>query len=462
MMQLAGTIVCIAGIAWLFYLDRDRGERTSAALWLATAWMTINCSRPVSMWIFPGASGSLMQRYTEGSPLDAAVFGLLIAGGVIALNYRSLQVKEYIQSNAPILVLFAYCALSVAWADAPFIAFKRWGKSLGDLVMIMIVLTDQNPRFAIKRVFTRSAFVLLPLSVLFITCFPSLGSAFDAQEMRTMYFGVTTFKNLLGMIAMVFGLASLCLLMEAYEDREMPHRTKHLAAHLILIAIAVWLITTADSMTALGCFALAGTVMMAVSLREIRSKTARVYAVVCGALIVPVFAVFLDSMGILLHVLGRNTTLTGRTAIWKAVLAMHTNPLTGAGFESFWLGNRLERVWNMSVYGIQEAHNGYLEFYLNLGWIGVALLAWMIVIAFRNSIAALRSGAPEGRLRVAFLVMSLTYSLTEAGFRMLTPVWFAFLLSMTAMTTFTASNGCEMDTAMSRAETAKRKRIKVL
>jgi hypothetical protein len=33
--------------------------------------------------------------------------------------------------------------------------------------------------------------------------------------------------------------------------------------------------------------------------------------------------------------LGRNTTLTGRTDIWKLVLPMAPNVFGGAGFESF-------------------------------------------------------------------------------------------------------------------------------
>ena len=38
------------------------------------------------------------------------------------------------------------------------------------------------------------------------------------------------------------------------------------------------------------------------------------------------------------------------------------------------MGSTLQRVWDLSVHGIQEAHNGYLEVYINLGWIGELLL----------------------------------------------------------------------------------------
>ena len=300
--------------------------------------------------------------------------------------------------------------------------------------MILLVLTDPYPRFAIKRVFSRVAFILLPLSVLFIKVYPDLGTAFSPEDNVMMYFGVTTFKNLLGMICMVFGLASLWSFLGAYEDRSIPHRVRHLAAHGVAIATAIWLIVRADSMTSLSCLFLAGSVMVLVSRQWVAQHRGGVHIVVCGAIGLPLFALFINTVGTLLHTLGRNSTLTGRTTIWKAVLSLHTNPLIGTGFESFWLGNRLQAVWNMSVKGIQEAHNGFIELYLNLGWVGLLLLGWLIVSGYRNAIAALRRDASDGRLRMAFLTASLIFSLTEAGFKMLSPIWFAFLLAIVGNT----------------------------
>ena len=434
MIQLLGTIVCIAVIAGLFALDRDDGVVPSKALWIPTVWLLINSSRAVSSWIERESAESLAQRYSEGSPLDAGVYAMLMLAGLLVLNFRSRQVKRFLHENLPLLLFFGYCALSVAWSEYSFIALKRWSKSVGDLVMILLVLTDPYPRFAIKRVFSRVAFILLPLSVLFIKVYPDLGTAFSPEDNVMMYFGVTTFKNLLGMICMVFGLASLWSFLGAYEDRSIPHRVRHLAAHGVAIATAIWLIVRADSMTSLSCLFLAGSVMVLVSRQWVAQHRGGVHIVVCGAIGLPLFALFINTVGTLLHTLGRNSTLTGRTTIWKAVLSLHTNPLIGTGFESFWLGNRLQAVWNMSVKGIQEAHNGFIELYLNLGWGGLLLLGWLIVSGYRNAIAALRRDASDGRLRMAFLTASLIFSLTEAGFKMLSPIWFAFLLAIVGNT----------------------------
>jgi len=136
---------------------------------------------------------------------------------------------------------------------------------------------------------------------------------------------------------------------------------------------------------------------------------------------------------VLLRMLGRNPTLTGRTDIWKAVLSFHTNPIIGTGYDSFWLGGRIEKVWQIIGYkGISQAHNGYLQVYLELGLIGVALWSWLAAYGYRKAVLALRTDPLMGRFRLAFITAGLIYSLAEAGFRAMMPIWVVFLLAVTS------------------------------
>ena len=90
--------------------------------------------------------------------------------------------------------------------------------------------------------------------------------------------------------------------------------------------------------------------------------------------------------------MGRNSTLTGRTDIWAAVIPMAPNPLVGAGFESFWLSPRVAaRLWELFPnLPLNEAHDGYIEVYLELGWVGVGLIGLILltVIADRSRLFA--------------------------------------------------------------------------
>ncbi len=96
---------------------------------------------------------------------------------------------------------------------------------------------------------------------------------------------------------------------------------------------------------------------------------------------------------------------------------MHTNPIVGTGYESFWLGPRLETVWQRYAYGLNEAHNGYLEMYLNLGIIGVGLLGGFLVSSFRNICKKLDPFSSPASLYLALWTIMLFYNMTEVGFR---------------------------------------------
>jgi exopolysaccharide production protein ExoQ len=460
-MKPIATIVTVAFILLLLRLGRDRRVRTSWGLWIPILWFAIICSRPVSSWIHPNQSTDYATRFTESSPVDATAYAVLVLAGLLVLNLRAHRLKILVQSNAPVLLFFFYTALSMSWADDPPIAFKRWIKSIGDLIVVLVLLTEEDHEGAIRRMYLRVASVLLPLSVLFILYYPSIGTTYSATDHVTMYTGVSTFKNLLGITCMACGLVALWSLIAALQDREDPQRKQHIAAHAINLLLAVGLVLRADSMTSFSAFVLAGIIMVATSFRWVQRRRMVIVGLIAGVIGVAGFALFLDTGGAMVEALGRNPTLTGRTVIWRAVLAQKINPLIGAGFESFWMGSRMESVWSMSQYGIQEAHDGYLELYLNLGWVGIALLGTMIVTGYRNGMALFRRDTTAGKLRLTLLTAAVVFGFTEAGFRMLSPDWTGFLLAVTAVPVALEEVArAEAQRAKQRQE--KRKQLRVL
>jgi O-antigen ligase len=132
----------------------------------------------------------------------------------------------------------------------------------------------------------------------------------------------------------------------------------------------------------------------------------------------------------LVEAMGRDATLTGRTELWEQLGRMVVDPVLGAGYESFWLGDRLEKLWSIYWWRPRQAHNGYLETFLNLGWIGLAILAALIARGYRNIAAAFRASHPTARLQLAFFTVALVYNVTEAAFKTMHPAWIALLLAV--------------------------------
>lgn len=431
----------------LFALDREPNGRVSKALWIAVAWLFLSGSRPASQWLvifgFPGAAvqGDSADYYLDGSPVDRNVLFCLLAIGIAVLLSRRKQVGSLLRENRLILLFFLYCGLSIFWSDYTFVAFKRWVKSLGDLALVLIVLSEADPPAALRRIFARTTFVLVPLSILFIKYYPDLGREYNRWTWLPAYSGVTQTKNELGMLCLIFGLGSVWRLICLCQSHAEKHKVRRMLPHVIVVAMVFWLFWMANSMTSLACFVMASGVMVAVSFRTISRRALVVHGLTAAVISLSFYALFVNTDSGLVESLGRDPTLTGRTGIWKAVLSVSGSPLVGTGFESFWLGTRLHRVWDLTMQGLQEAHNGYLEVYLNLGWIGVMLVCSLIVGGYRNIILALRRGDALANLRLAFFLVAVIYNFTEAGFRETTLTWLCFLLATFAIPRTTYGGG---------------------
>ncbi len=428
------TAVYGLGILALFLFVRDPRKRTRLALWLPVTWLLINGARPVSFWLGI-APVSAVDQSLEGSPLDRVIYLALLLVGLGILWRRATTVSKFLRANPAILLFLLYCLLSIAWSDYPLVALKRWSKLLGDVVMVLIVLTEADRFTAIKRTVIRVAFILIPLSVLLIKYYPEKARYYSPFEGLQMVSGVAADKNMLGMTCLVYGLGVWWLLLAAYRDKTTRGRARQLIAYGTVMAMLMWLFHMANSMTSLSCFLMAAGMLAATSFFRFARKPAILNLMIAAMVGVSFTVLFLHVGGGALESMGRNATLTGRTDIWKALLAISNNPLVGAGFESFWVGDRLQAIWTNSgtLHGINEAHNGYLEIYLSLGWIGVALLVGLIVSGYRNIMSVFRRDPEVSRLRLAFFATAIVYAFTEAGFRIMCPVWTAFLLSIIAV-----------------------------
>jgi exopolysaccharide production protein ExoQ len=424
------TIVFAIGIAGLFLLDRDRVARRAPALWLVLIWICIAGSRMVSEWLDPETGPKSPDRYLDGSPLDRVLLTVLLCAAVAILVTRARRVEAFVRANALIFVYFAYCGISVLWSDFPDVAFKRWTKALGDVAMVMIILTSVDPTAAMKRVLSRAAFLLIPLSVLLIKYYPDMGRGYNPWNWGSFFVGVSTEKNGLGYVCLICGLTALWRFMSAFQDRGSDRRRSWLIAHGTILAMTVWLYWKADSATALVCFLLGGTLLLLTNVSGTLRSTARVHTIVATVGLLVVAFVLLDSGAAIAAALGRDTTLTGRTQLWSQVLRMIVDPLFGTGFESFWLGDRVEQIWRVYWWHPNQAHNGYLEIFLNLGIVGIALLGSLILWGYKNIVESFRWNAEAAKVKLAFFAAAVVYNLTEAAFKGFHIVWFAFLLAI--------------------------------
>jgi O-antigen ligase len=203
--------------------------------------------------------------------------------------------------------------------------------------------------------------------------------------------------------------------------------------YILVIGLVVYLLYLSNSATSLLCLLVAVSILLVGRIPAMMRKPGRIF--MFGMVIICVFLVLEATINlsrlIIVDFLGRDPSLTTRVPMWFALIEMSGNPLTGVGYESFWLGQRLEVLWQ--VYGtLHHAHNGYLEVYLNLGMIGLFLLIATLLTGMvrLQKQMKLKQQYALSILRLTFLVVILIYNWTEASFFGVNNMWLLMFFSV--------------------------------
>jgi exopolysaccharide production protein ExoQ len=413
----------------LFLFRRDIRERPNVtdALWIPLIWFLIMTSRAVSEWLNLFGLHVGAATLEEGSPLDAGVYFVLIAVGLYVLHQRQASLSEIIRNNQWLTIFLLYCLVSIVWSDFPFVAFKRWFKVLGHPIMALIILTEPDPEEALSRLMKRCAYVIVPVSILFIRYYPQWGRGFDQWTGASFNTGITGNKNLLGADCLILGFFFIWYLLQTWAmEGGKPRRNELFLTGGFLMAIW-WLLSMAHSATSLVSLLVCVLLVAILGLRFVDKRFIGTYLVISVLVLVAAewaFGIYASAI----QLLGKDATLTDRTLVWSELLKVKVNPLFGAGFESFWLGERYQKFAQAHWWQPNQAHNGYLETYLNLGLVGLFLLIGLLIATFWKGRRELLRNFEFGRFRLGFLAAVVVYNWTEASFKALHPIWFVFYI----------------------------------
>jgi O-antigen ligase len=251
--------------------------------------------------------------------------------------------------------------------------------------------------------------------------------------------GTTSNKNVFGVILLVVSLYTLWRVMGLWREKNATDRRRHMIAQIVLLLFGLLLFRMADSATSLGCFVFGGGFIFIANRRAIKKRPVRLHVLCFVSVVVAGFIFFFGGEGIVAKALGRQSNLSGRTDIWAAVIPAAPNALVGAGYESFWISPNVVKFqqglvgWWHPEY-LNEAHNGYIEVYLNLGWVGVCLISCILISGYSRGVAAFRRNPSVGGLMLAYIIISSVYSITEAGFRSPDPMWIFLVLAIVSST----------------------------
>src|SRR5262245_23479386 len=416
------TLVFALGLAIVcLHQDGKLEPNVSFAIWLPVFWMLRVASRSFGLW-FPGEDDQWIEQI---------ILSAITVAGLIVLTQRNAKVSVLFRENRLLLLFLAYMTLSILWSGDLSFAFKRWFRAVGDVTMALLVLTELDPFVAVLCVLRRAIVVLIPLSLVLSMYFPDLG-----RGQGDSWTGVTVDKNWLGLLCFV---ASAYLLWHWTTRRRKSEWAKNMRVagipfEIPLLVVSLYLLfggstgSVSRSSTAIVLLALAVGVFYLIE--YVRKRHLRLASLVTPFVLLFLFVQVLPRLAghrsltdhIIEDVLHKDVNLTDRTDFWPLVLKKGmAHPWFGSGFDSFFTPQmqdtiQTELAMGETYFKPNQAHNGYLQVFLNLGVTGLALLMLMIYSAFRSVSRLNETSFEYGQMRLVLLACVLVSNWTEASF----------------------------------------------
>ncbi len=371
-----------------------------------------------------------------GNAVNQIGYGLLAAAAVVChLAFTPPPVLRALLRPAW-LVLAALLVLSSFHSPWPDAALRAVFFTLAAMIAASAVLTLPPDAVSFRMVLLVGAFGVLGLSYAGIVLLPGQaihgGGGMEPQH-AGLWRGIYSHKNVAGPVMAALFFAGIYLV-----------RCRMRAVGLAICLLSCVFVLKTGSKTTLA-------LLPAVSVLVIGAR-------ILGGRLLPVLIVSaaLVAMGLmtigtvlsptlhdLLQWLLPGTTFTGRLDIWRFALGvLGDRSWTGMGFESFWTRPviqtaeiAIELTWDPR--GIVNAHSGYLDLAIALGWPGLAIA--MVSLALLPLRDFLRAGGDTERERLAdLLLMILTFALLNAFLESFflaraNPIWVVMWLSIVGL-----------------------------
>ncbi|MBD5656328.1 MAG: O-antigen ligase family protein [Candidatus Eremiobacteraeota bacterium] len=344
------------------------------------------------------------------SPVAQWVWSVLYLAAFVRLSRMWPELKPLLTRSLGLCVFVALMFLSMVWSTAPYVTMYNAIELIGTTVIAYYIVA----RFTLAEFLEILALAFGTIAIL------SLAFVFGAPGHGRMDWGTGAWsgiyqdKNNLG-ASMALGVISLVMLLVQAKQR---------ARFLILgvLGVCVVLLFGSNSATAFAdCLVACMAALAALACRSRRiGGVSRVVTGIAIVVVVIAVSIFGFSFDGIFEMLGRGTTLTGRTDFWPYLnQAIADRPLLGYGYNAFfrsfagenYLSSYVVEAGGWSPY---HAHNSFLQICLDAGYVGLALLLYALAVGFWRALVFL--GRERGNVAawpLAILLYLVLGSFTE-------------------------------------------------
>ena len=375
-----------------------------------------------------------VQDSDTGSPVAQVLWGAVYALAALGLIRERRFFSRLARRSMPLLLILALAVLSTAWSDDPFLTLKRAAGLVG---------TTAIAYYLVSR-YSLDAFVdtlILAISVTAIASAILIAVAPEQGVMQAEYAGawrgIFFQKNGLG-VMMALGIATMQTRLAHTHGR---HRFALIAAMLLCFVLLL------GSRSGTGLVTLLVLVVGVPLVLRLWTTKFRVPAILfTGTLLVLGFCANAAGIGPdqVLGLIGRDTTLTGRTDVWTiATEHISERPLLGWGYRVFWEPDGPVHRYLLKDLGWEpdSAHNGYLEVALNFGLAGAVIFTTFLFQGLRRASRYLSAhGSGVGAWPLIAVLYAVVSNFAETSFAMYNTIGWVVLVVAYLYATETAAD----------------------
>jgi len=421
---------CTGFVLYLLWLEHKQFSDVSPASWIPTIWMLYSASRPIGAWFYSSGPSP------ESSPLDRFFLIALLCVALLILKGRTFPWSRAIKDNSPLIVLLIFMLISVLWSGIPLTSFVRWVREFQAVIMAFVVLSERSPQQAISSILRRTAYILVPFSVLLIKYFPAYGVAYGRWTGEPWWIGVTQQKNGLGLLCFVSAFYLIWSLTTRWQAKRPPVFKFEVHTELFVLVLVAWLMRGPQGSffySATSFYSLLVGLLCMFGLKVTKkykfSRSAKALMSVVSLIYIFGIVYFFSGgsqLGFLATAAGRDATLTGRAEVWASLVPVAMrSPLLGMGFGGFWTPA------TQKLFRISGAHSGYLDLLLALGFVGLVMVLIFLLSSCRKANRALALDFDWGILWISMIMMTVVYNITESSLDSLTSLMTAIVLFLT-------------------------------
>lgn len=314
---------------------------------------------------------------------------------IFSIQFAKVIMSFLIRYKA-FLAILLLTLTSVIWSDVPFISaysaiqlllITTFAISVGNSLPLRELLEKLHQIFSL----------IIVLSVIAVLAVPEYGTSEYAGEVS--FRGIFIEKNRLGQILVYYFALSFAFFRFTFPS-------------IVVFMAAVFLLFGNGSATSLVLILLLPILFKATQLfhgrKEVIARNTLGIFLLSLVCILILFATF----ELLLEVLGKDPTLTGRTELWKfGLISISERPITGFGYNAFWPSSSAwggEYLQLLLKWGPRSMHNGWFELILQLGFMGAVLGLLLFFLYFKLNVVVLEQDFTASA-RVALILLFVIF-----------------------------------------------------